>query len=199
VTRTIFFAAAFALIGVARDADAAAPIELEAGVKVGGATKPPGDANPLGFGAGGRIGVGAANVWFGFSAMHYIGSSGETESERFASTSTTFTSTLIGFELGYTLKAIPFLFVRPQLALGDDIVHASATDSHLVNGPSIGTASTSSSTDTGVLYVEPGVTLLVPLSVLFVAADVNALVVLGSQNVKGFASVAAGGQIGIRL
>lgn len=192
-----------ALTLVASNAFAAGRPEFEIAAKLGGATKPVGPANSLGFGAGARMGLEASKLYFGLTMMHYIGSDGIDQPERFSNTSTSFTSTLVGFELGYTFTIDPeWLLVRPQFGLGVDVLHASSDSSALSGGPNgISSVNGSSSDDQDYVYLEPGLTLILPLGVAFVAADINALLVPsgGSGSSKGVASLAADFQVGIRL
>src|SRR5207237_10223909 len=94
------------------DAHALGPVDLEIGAKVGAGTTPTGDKiNPLGFGLGGRAGVGIFGIYAGVSAMYYFGSSASDPNHR------TGKAVLYGAEAGYTFK-LAFLELRPQLGVG---------------------------------------------------------------------------------
>ena len=95
-----------------RDAHALGPIDLEIGAKVGAGTNPTGDKiNPLGFGLGGRAGIGIFGIYAGVTAMYYFGGSASDPIHR------TGKAVLYGAEAGYTFKLV-FLELRPQLGVG---------------------------------------------------------------------------------
>lgn len=168
-----------------RDAKALGPVDVEVGARVGVATNPDSDGpNPYGLGLGVRGGVSIFNIYGGLSFMHYLGSSQDVP----GGGSVDFSSTLYGLELGYSIKAIPMLTLRPQLGIGN----ASLTSS-------VGSFSASSSN----LYLEPGVTALVPLGLLYVGADVNLLLLpgvdQGDADSKTFTSLSIHGQVGVQF
>lgn len=143
-----------ALATTEKKAHALGPIDVEVGAKIGVGTKPDSDApvNYLGFGVGGRGGVSIFGLYGGLSAVHYFGGSYE---------GVDYSSTLLGVEVGYTIKAIPLIRLRPQIGVGN--YHLSASSDQV-----------SGSDDR--LYLEPGVNVVVPIGLLFVGADANALI-----------------------
>jgi hypothetical protein len=170
-----------------REARALGPIDLEAGVKAGVGTNPESTGpNPYGVGLGARAGVGIFHLYLGATAIHYFGGSFDFPAP--ISTKVDYSSTLFGVELGYTISAIPLVDIRPQIGLGSASFSASS------NG-------TSSSTSK--FYLEPGLTVIVPLGLLFVGADANALIVPGvdtpAGTSKSYTSFTLHGQLGIRL
>ncbi len=168
-----------------QDAAALGPIDIEAGAKIGVGTNPDSaSANPFGFGLGGRAGVNVFNIYGGVSAVHYFGTSVDIPNGTGGTTSASLSSTLLGGELGYTITAIPLIQIRPQVGLGNaHAVFATLSDDHL--------------------YLEPGVTVLVPLGFFFVGADANLLVIPGVDTSPGntttYTSFTAHGQLGFRL
>lgn len=174
-----------------RDAKALGPIDLEAGLKIGAGTKPNYEPNPFGFGIGGRAGVSLFNLWLGASAMHYFGGS-----DTLSTGKVEVNTNLLGGEIGYTIGAIPFLQIRPQIGLGDAWFNQS-----------LGSIDKSNSN----FYLEPGLTVLIPFGLVFVGADANALIVPGvdtsalaggagtSDDKKTLTSFTIHGQIGIRI
>ena len=173
-----------ALSSLERDAHALGPVDVELGARVGVATKPLSDGpNPFGLGLGGRGGVTIFHVYGGLSAMHYFGSSDDiaTPLGRFK---TSFSSTLLGVEAGYSITAVPMLVIRPQVGIG---------------GASFSFGDQSASH----LYLEPGVTGFVVVGLVYIGADANLLVVPGVDKGIGdtttYASFTIHGQVGIRF
>ena len=178
----LFAAAVFG--ATERDAQAIGPVDIEAGARVGVGTNPDSDGpNPFGLGLGGRAGVSIFHVYGGLSAIHYFGSSSQipTPTGTFEST---YSSTLLGVELGYSITAIPRLTIRPQLGLGNAAF-------------SFGDLSSS------YLYLEPGVTGLVSLGLIYVGADLNLLAIPGVEQggteSKTFTAFTAHGQVGVQF
>ena len=161
MNRSFIFVASSVLglstLAVSRDAHALGPVDLEAGAKVGYATSPVsgGGTNPLGFGVGGRAGL----AFLGGSTNVPAPNGGVVTSAGSVSVSTN--TLMYGGELGYGIKILDLLTIRPQVGLGN------ATFS--VSG---GGQSASSS----YYYLEPGVTGLIGLGLLYVGADANVLV-----------------------
>jgi len=179
---------ALATLTQTSDAHALGPIDLEAGLKAGVATNPNSDGpNPYGFGLGARGGVQLFNVYLGLSGIHYFGGSFTFPAP--ISTKVDYSSTLLGAEVGYTITALPIINIRPQIGLGNASFSASANDV---------------STSTSKFYLEPGITVLIPLGLIYVGADGNALIVPsvdapeGSSS-KTFTSFTLHGQLGIRI
>jgi hypothetical protein len=169
---------------VTREAHALGPIDLELGAKVGAGSKPESNApNPYGFGLGGRAGISIFHLYAGGSAIHYFGGSTDTAVGKLD-----VSSTLLGGELGYTITALPIIQLRPQMGLG------SATFSSSLGG---------TDSSSGHLYLEPGLTVLIPILLLYVGADANALIVPGvdqtSGGTKTLTSLTLHAQVGIVL
>lgn len=166
-----------------RSAHALGPVDLEVGAKVGVATNPDSNfANPYGIGLGARAGVGILGFYGGLSAIHYFGSSDELLGAKYD-----VSSTLLGVEAGYTISALPVVQIRPQLGLGNASFSSSAGGS---------------SSSKSYLYLEPGVTALVPLGLVYVGADLNLLAVPGvdyGNDSKTYTSLSFHAQVGIRL
>jgi hypothetical protein len=89
---------------------------------------------------------------------------------------------MYGGELGYGIKLLDLLTIRPQVGLGN------ATFSESGGG---------ASTSTSNWYLEPGVTGLIGLGLLYVGADANALFFPGLANSQAAFTLHA--QIGIKL
>jgi hypothetical protein len=87
---------------------------------------------------------------------------------------------MYGAEMGYGIKPLDLLTIRPQLGFGDATLSASG-----------------SSTSTTFWYLEPGVTGLVDLGPLFVGADVNMLLLPFGQPDQAAFSFHA--QVGVRF
>ncbi|HTQ44405.1 MAG TPA: hypothetical protein VMI75_16705 [Polyangiaceae bacterium] len=171
-TAWIFGLASIAIVTSTRTAHALGPIDLEVGAKAGVGTKPyNGDGpNPLGFGLGGRAGVVLLDhLYGGVNVMYYLGDS---------QNGVSFNTLMYGVEAGWGLKLLEILTIRPQVGLGNATFSA-------------GNASNSN------LYVEPGVTGLVSLGMLFVGADANVLVFPGLANSN--AAFTLHGQVGLKF
>lgn len=188
-TFTFVASAAFAVstLAFARDAHALGPVDLEVGAKVGGATNPSsvsGATNPLGFGLGGRAGLAfLGGIYLGGNIMYYFGGSqNESVSPTAPSTSVSFNTLMYGGELGYGIKILDLLTIRPQVGIGNATFSASADGV---------------STSTSNWYLEPGVTGLIGLGLLFVGADANALFFPGLNNSQAAFSIH--GQIGVKF
>jgi hypothetical protein len=157
-------AAIAALCSVSPDAIALGPVDLELGGKAGIGTNPSSSApNPLGFGLGGRGGLSFFGLYAGVDVMYYFGSS-----ENVPGGSLSEHTLMYGGDFGYNFK-IAILTLRPLLGVGNFVVSHSGVD---------GSGSPSS------LYLEPGLTALVSLGLLYVGADAN-LLVLPSVSLEG--------------
>jgi hypothetical protein len=89
---------------------------------------------------------------------------------------------MYGGELGYGFKILDLLTIRPQVGIGN------ATFSESGGGQSQSTSN---------WYLEPGVTGLIGLGLLYVGADVNALLFPGLANTNAAFSLHA--QIGVKF
>lgn len=190
-------AAAVAAFTVTTPAHALGPIDLEIAGRVGYASNPSSTdfpVNPYGFGFGGRAGVSFFGIYGGVSGMYYLGGSTTVDG-----VSGSYHTGMYGLEAGYALP-IPVVKIRPQIGVGNSIITGSA------DGFS---ASTSN------LYLEPGVLVFIPIGLLFVGADINALILpsvtTGSSSVSGptgssssststtYASLSFHAQVGVRF
>jgi hypothetical protein len=184
---------AFALaLAYPRDAHALGPIDLEIGAKLGYATDPSSDnttVNPMGLGLGARAGiVFLGGVYAGANFMYYTGGSDQGYSVH---------TIMYGLEAGYGLK-LAILTIRPQVGFGEWSVSGSASSL---------TAATPQSLSH--IYVQPGVTALISLGMLYLGADVGLLLIpglengvdatTGQQQTKLGTSFTFGGQIGVKL
>jgi hypothetical protein len=170
-------------LSISRDASALGPVGIEVGAKVGAGTNPTGDSlNPFGFGLGARAGVSIFNIYAGLSFMYYFGGSAtlpESTDKRSGK------SVLYGFEGGYDFNIVNVVIIRPQLGIG------------VYNGNFHGGGFTTDTADGRNLYLEPGVTGIVPLGFWFVGADANALFLPGQSGSS--AGFTFHGQIGLKF
>jgi hypothetical protein len=181
------------ILGVTRDAHALGPVDVEVGAKVGYATNPSsvsGVTNPLGFGLGGRAGLAfLGGIYLGGNIMYYLGGStsvpgGSTADGATSTGVSVSTNTLMyGGEVGYGIKLLDLLTIRPQVGIGNATFTSSVS-----GGPSQSTSN---------WYLEPGVTGLIGLGLLFVGADVNALFFPGLSNTN--AAFSLHGQVGLKF
>lgn len=200
MTRTFtFFSCACGVLSLsttllAGDAFALGPVTIEAGGKVGYATSPSsvsGAPNPLGIGLGGRAGLVLGDHYYlGGSLMYYLGGSeqrtvlapGTNSNVNTISLNTT--TLMYGGELGYNIGLLDLLTIRPQVGVGNATFNTSGA------GP-IPSQSQSN------WYLEPGVTGLIGLGLLYVGADANVLVFPGLSNAQ--AAFAFDGQVGVKF
>jgi hypothetical protein len=152
-----------AIVAFPGKADALGPVDVEIGARAGVTAGPLG---PLGFGIGGRGGVSIlGRLYAGIDVIDYLGATatcggcswpaGAMPVEQWRS------ALLYGFEAGYNFK-VSRVTIRPQLGLGDLRLSA------WYGGPTAGAIS-------NYFYLEPAVVGLVSFGVLFVGADVGAL------------------------
>lgn len=153
----ILVCSASALLFATTDAHALGPADVEAGAKVGVGiplNNQPNTILGLGFGLGGRAGVSLSNVYVGVAGVYYFGQTKTTDRGFRQSLHTL----MLGGELGYDFKLLPFLTLRPQLGLGDHEYYSSGD-----LNPSGSSAS--------YFYLEPAIVGLVPLKNFYVGAD----------------------------
>ncbi len=173
------------LVALPRDAHALGPVDLEVGAKVGAASSPTsvsGAPNPLGFGLGARAGLSfLGGLYAGGSLMYYFGGS---QNVGIAGTdvSVSLNTLMVGGELGYGIKLLDLLTIRPQIGLGNGSFTASAG----------GVSQTSS-----YYYLEPGVTGLIGLGLFYVGADANALFFPSLSNNQ--TAISVHGQVGLKF
>jgi hypothetical protein len=156
-----------AIVAFPTKADALGPVDVEIGARAGVTA---GTLGPLGFGIGGRGGVSIEGLYAGIEVIDYLGATSECGGCSWPSGAQpvmqSLSALLYGFEAGYNLKA-SLVTIRPQLGLGN-LRLSSTYGSPTPSGP----AAISNS-----LYLEPGVVGLVSFGVLFVGADLGALLV----------------------
>jgi hypothetical protein len=170
-----------AVLGSTRRAHALGPIGLEAGAMVGYGSNPESNAptNILGVGLGARAGVVLMDsLYGGVKIMDYLGGS---------SGGVSYHSLQYGVDVGYGFS-VPLLTIRPQVGIG----------SIGFTGSADGISETNSS-----LYIEPGVTALIGLGLLYVGADVNYMIITGAEQADGSSktdgALTIHAQIGVKL
>jgi hypothetical protein len=178
------------LVSFTTDAHALGPIDLEVALQAGGGTSPSnnnGPINPLGFGIGGRAGVAFFGFYGGVNVIDYLGGSQNLVPPGVPGASSTKVSEhalMYGLDLGPNFK-VSILTIRPLLGLGNFQVSTSPGSSN----PSY-------------FYLQPGLTALVSLGLLFVGADANVLILpsvstpTGNQVETAFT---VHGQVGLRF
>ena len=177
LTTVASLGAALAALSYATPARALGPVDIEIGARVGVATDPSSNlpTNPYGFGFGGRAGVSIFGLYGGISGMYYLGTSSTPQGiPAVAGGATTAHTAMYGLEVGYTLP-IPVVKIRPQVGIGDSIIGMSGG---LADGPA-----TPSGVSASNLYLEPGVLVFVPIRVMFIGADVNALILPSASGI----------------
>ena len=133
---------------------------------------------------GGRAGVSFRNLYAGVDIIDYLRTTGDCDSCSSPPGQTVMQSRsalLYGFEAGYNLK-FSLLTIRPQLGLGNFRLSSAYGD------PTPGAGAISN-----YFYLEPGVVVLVSLGMLFVGADVGALLLPTGPD----SALTVHGQIGV--
>jgi hypothetical protein len=196
MTRTPFFLAAGAATALAssvsRDAHAIGPVDVEVGAIAGAGTvpthqgngavvsgyvSPPAVPNPLGFGLGGRAGVGFHGLYAGVEGTYdFGGSSGPPYGVKA-------NSDLIGVDVGYSFK-LPIVTIRPLVGIGNFTETVSGLPQPSCPAGS-GPCSVPSSQSYNTLYVQPGITGLISLGTFYVGADANLLVLTSLPEYAG--------------
>ncbi|MGD0675124.1 MAG: hypothetical protein ABSC94_06870 [Polyangiaceae bacterium] len=170
------------LVAFPTKADALGPVDIEIGARAGVAAGTPG---PLGFGIGGRGGVSIEGLYAGIDVIDYLGATVVCESCSWPPGAQpvmqSLRALLYGFEAGYNFK-VSRVTIRPQVGLGDFRL------SSAYGSPAPGSGAISH-----YFYLEPGVVGLVSLGVLFVGADVTALLL----PTGGGGSATVHGQLGV--
>jgi hypothetical protein len=171
-----------AILAFPAKADALGPVDIEIGARAGFA---PGTPGPLGFGIGGRGGVAIQGLYAGIDVIDYLGATSECGGCSWppgaAPVMQSLSALLYGLEAGYNLK-VSRVTIRPQLGLGNFRL------SSAYGGPTPGPAAISN-----YVYFEPGVVGLISLGMLFVGADVGALVLPRGPDL----ALTVHGQIGV--
>jgi hypothetical protein len=177
-------------VGLAGSAGVAAEhLDLELAERLGWSTNPSsGSGNPLGFGIGGRAGLGFNGHYLGVEFMYYLGSyyangTGVVGAEEWVS----YNAVMCGFELGHDFKVRSVTF-RPLLGLGalaaptnwrfvDTCPHCAVAGTA---GQNAGNPLTSNS-----LYLEPGMTVLFSFGAFLLGIDASLLVLPSQKSVSG--------------
>lgn len=161
-------------------ANALGPVDIEIGARAGTAT---GTFGPLGFGIGGRGGASILGLYAGIDVIDYLGATAECGGCSWPAgaqpVKQSRSALLYGFEAGYNLK-FSLVTIRPQVGLGN--FHLSSAYG---GGPDV--------ISNDYFYLEPGVVGLVSLGVLFVGADVGALLLPTGPD----SALTVHGQIGV--
>jgi hypothetical protein len=173
-----------AIVAFPGKADALGPVDIEIGARAGVA--PLGPIAPLGFGIGGRGGVSILGLYAGIDVIDYLGATSTCESCSYPPgaqpVKQSRSALLYGFEAGYNFK-VSRVTIRPRLGLGDFRLSSRYGD------PGPGNPSAISD----YFYLEPGVVVLVSLGMLFVGADVAALLLPTGQD----SALTVHGQVGV--
>jgi hypothetical protein len=170
-----------AILAFATKVDALGPVGIEIGARAGVATSPLG---PLGFGIGGRGGISILGLYAGIDVIDYLGATstcGSCSSPPGQIVKQSRSALLYGLEAGYNLK-FSLVTIRPQLGFGN--LALSSADGDPTPGPSA---------ISNYFYLEPGVVALVSLGLIFVGADVGALVLPTGPD----SALTVHGQIGV--
>ncbi len=180
------------VLAAPRDAFALGPVDVEVAAQVGGGTSTIGAGpNALGLGLGARAGVDVFGIYAGVAAMYYVGDGGPVADSNGAPYHRYARSTLVGLEGGYNI-GLSILTLRPQLGIG--FYNAGFSDS-IPSAQGFGTTNTSSSS--GSVYIQPGVTGLLSFGIWLVGADVGVLWVPAVDASQ--AAVTVHGQFGIKF
>ncbi len=180
-----------AVVGISRNAHALGPVGVEAGAQVGVGTNPDSNqANPLGVGLGLRGGVTLfGGLYGGVKIMDYLGSSQDVPGGTFK-----YHSLQYGIDAGWGFKIL-LLTIRPQIGVGNINLTGTA------DGSALG-VSASASSSTSSLYLEPGVTALISLGLLYIGADVNYMWIKdypSGLDTKSAGALTVHGQIGVQF
>jgi hypothetical protein len=170
------------------------PLRVEAGVQAGAGTTPFGTPNPLGFGLGARAGASLANVYGGVSMRYYFGGSSVTcptiELSTCQSIQVSVHAIVYGFEGGYDFEWLRPLTLRPRIGVGNfELFEQQQTLG--AGGAVVESGATS------YFYLEPGVTVLLPLGRVFVALDTGFLWLPAADGTN--LSFTGQGQVGLRF
>jgi hypothetical protein len=189
-------AAAFAFgigtFAMTRDAHALGPVDLEIGLKAGGASNPftTNTPNPLGFGLGGRAGIDIFGFYGGVQFTHYFGGSDQVSAAGIESGKISYHANLYGVDLGYGFALLSVLMIRPMIGIGNASIGSSTTTQGLFSA-TVGDQSGNN------LYLELGGTALLELGLWYVGADANILGFPGLDHSQ--IAFAFNGQVGIKL
>ncbi len=106
----------------------------------------------MGFGLGGRAGVGLDGFYVGVEGMYYFGSSTGDPSDN-AGTS----SDLLGADVGYSIK-LPVVTIRPIIGIGSFTETVNGLPAPLAAAGFGGGSFNSSQSYYSTLYLQPGIT-----------------------------------------
>ncbi len=187
-------------LSISHDSEALGPLQAEAAAVVGGGTSPSSSGaapNPLGFELGVRAGASISRVYLGLSFVYGFGGTdtvpcpGAPPSPCAVNSVTVSDhSARFGLDVGYDVVVLNGFTVRPELGLGDALF--SSTQSPESTGQFAFPIA-----ETHNFYLEPGVAVLVPLGLLLVGADANALWTPGLKIAT--AALTAHAQVGVRF
>lgn len=169
---------------IPRDASA---LDLEGGLKFGGATKPgfASSTTPYGPGLGARAGISVLHMYLGVTGIAYFGGSFEAPSQAAGHVKIGWSATLIGGELGTTIQPWKHFILRPLLGVG------AADFSVTIDGTPLESANTGYQfPDHGThAYFEPSLQVLFPITEQFyVGGDGGALVTIVGHPYPAFSS-----------
>jgi hypothetical protein len=175
-------AATLAIALAPREAHALGPIGIEVGAVAGAGTNPTNAAgtNPLGFGIGARAGVSIFSLYGGLRFMDYLGGGDGVGG--------TYHAIQFGGELGYSIKLLDLITIRPQIGLGN--ITFSDSNFTIPSGANS-------------FFLEPGALAMISLGIIYVGADVGALIITGGPASSLSASTStdtcftAHGQVGL--
>ena len=141
-----------------------------------------GNSNPYGVGLGLRGGYTLnMGLYVGGQFIYFIG-----DSEEAGGMKASINVMTLGVEVGYDLKVAPVL-IRPSLGLG--LAFASASVSGSVSGFSVGDQS---NTET-YFYVAPGASVIYPINMFFVGADLRLIFMTSDPLSKALTIMLTGG------
>jgi hypothetical protein len=138
-----------------------------------------GGVNPFGAGFGARAGFNLWGFYLGGSVVDYLGGSDNGATDQ---------ALLVGLELGYSVRVLPYLTLRPLVGVGDTILtHSEPSSSAPVDvvtsasggGGSGGSGGGSVTTTVKNIYVQPEVQALVAYRAFFGAFGFGVLIVPG--------------------
>jgi hypothetical protein len=177
-------------------AHALGPVDVELAAKGGyGTTLSNGPSDLLGGGLGARAGVSFFDFYAGVDVVYYLGHTvtpvpGETVSAD---------ALMTGVDLGYGFH-VPLLTIRPVLGVGDFFARGTVDRTPCMYCQITEVLHSTSSQHN--LYFEPGVTVLVPLGVVFLGADANLFIVphnIGESGDPTQLAFTLHGQVGVHF
>jgi hypothetical protein len=158
---------AIGLLTSPKNARALGPVEVEAAANVGTGSNPvgkPGFANALLAGVGGRVGVSFLEAYAGLNLEYHWSDSGTIFGDAVRGQINTLT---FGAELGYNIRPIRVLTIRPQLGIGNAHFQLNEVSEDVPNLIFPG--------DSNYLYLEPGIVCLLSFGAVLVGVDAGLL------------------------